>query len=207
MCRPYVLHTILFIKRAMYHFFFLQVFDNYAVTVMIGDDPYTLGLFDTAGAFSLFIYLQVWTHIEHRSGGLWPTSPSIISTNRRIPRLFQCNIAGFLWKRQREMVPWSAPSLSRCSLSHRWNTNRSSGRRSGYRQTCKAKTETSDGRARRTARPGAWSREVCWMFSADAEGLKERVRWGISHFFTSHTRWLMFPCTIGYRRCPWTSSR
>ncbi|KAG9320267.1 hypothetical protein KVV02_003924 [Mortierella alpina] len=25
------------------------VFDNYAVTVMIGDEPYTLGLFDTAG--------------------------------------------------------------------------------------------------------------------------------------------------------------
>ena len=25
------------------------VFDNYAVTVMIGGDPYTLGLFDTAG--------------------------------------------------------------------------------------------------------------------------------------------------------------
>ena len=30
----------------------LQVFDNYAVTVMIGEDPYTLGLFDTAGAWS-----------------------------------------------------------------------------------------------------------------------------------------------------------
>lgn len=27
----------------------MQVFDNYAVTVMIGDEPYTLGLFDTAG--------------------------------------------------------------------------------------------------------------------------------------------------------------
>ena len=26
-----------------------QVFDNYAVTVMIGGEPYTLGLFDTAG--------------------------------------------------------------------------------------------------------------------------------------------------------------
>jgi len=25
------------------------VFDNYAVTVMIGGEPYTLGLFDTAG--------------------------------------------------------------------------------------------------------------------------------------------------------------
>lgn len=31
-----------------------QVFDNYAVTVMIGDDPYTLGLFDTAGMPSTF---------------------------------------------------------------------------------------------------------------------------------------------------------
>lgn len=29
--------------------FFYQVFDNYAVTVMIGGEPYTLGLFDTAG--------------------------------------------------------------------------------------------------------------------------------------------------------------
>lgn len=28
---------------------FSQVFDNYAVTVMIGGEPYTLGLFDTAG--------------------------------------------------------------------------------------------------------------------------------------------------------------
>lgn len=28
---------------------FCQVFDNYAVTVMIGGEPYTLGLFDTAG--------------------------------------------------------------------------------------------------------------------------------------------------------------
>lgn len=27
----------------------MQVFDNYAVTVMIGGDPFTLGLFDTAG--------------------------------------------------------------------------------------------------------------------------------------------------------------
>ena len=33
----------------------IQVFDNYAVTVMIGEDPYTLGLFDTAGG-SFVIY-------------------------------------------------------------------------------------------------------------------------------------------------------
>ena len=29
--------------------FIPKVFDNYAVTVMIGGEPYTLGLFDTAG--------------------------------------------------------------------------------------------------------------------------------------------------------------
>lgn len=33
-----------------------QVFDNYAVTVMIGEDPYTLGLFDTAG--TCYSYLK-----------------------------------------------------------------------------------------------------------------------------------------------------
>lgn len=31
------------------------VFDNYAVTVMIGGEPYTLGLFDTAGMFICII--------------------------------------------------------------------------------------------------------------------------------------------------------
>lgn len=38
------------------HTFFacLQVFDNYAVTVMIGGEPYTLGLFDTAGTVTTF---------------------------------------------------------------------------------------------------------------------------------------------------------
>lgn len=42
----------------------LQVFDNYAVTVMIGGEPYTLGLFDTAGEnvnFSVFILTRnIW---------------------------------------------------------------------------------------------------------------------------------------------------
>lgn len=34
----------------------LKVFDNYAVTVMIGGEPYTLGLFDTAGKYLLFSF-------------------------------------------------------------------------------------------------------------------------------------------------------
>lgn len=33
------------------------VFDNYAVTVMIGGEPYTLGLFDTAGKYCHYILL------------------------------------------------------------------------------------------------------------------------------------------------------
>lgn len=35
--------------------FVLQVFDNYAVTVMIGGEPYTLGLFDTAGLYLILL--------------------------------------------------------------------------------------------------------------------------------------------------------
>lgn len=45
--------TLLFITDYMIYIItvciFCQVFDNYAVTVMIGGEPYTLGLFDTAG--------------------------------------------------------------------------------------------------------------------------------------------------------------
>jgi len=42
------------------------VFDNYAVTVMIGDDPYTLGLFDTAGecAFVYGLASGHWTPVH-----------------------------------------------------------------------------------------------------------------------------------------------
>ena len=53
----------------------LQVFDNYAVTVMIGGEPYTLGLFDTAGQEDYdrlrpLSYPQVTTHMYLR----WPLS-------------------------------------------------------------------------------------------------------------------------------------
>lgn len=36
-------------NQSFFFFFLNKVFDNYAVTVMIGGEPYTLGLFDTAG--------------------------------------------------------------------------------------------------------------------------------------------------------------
>lgn len=45
--------------RAVHFFFSSQVFDNYAVTVMIGGEPYTLGLFDTAGEIIFVDFLSV----------------------------------------------------------------------------------------------------------------------------------------------------
>ena len=44
----FVLCLVLFHTQPNFVVLF-QVFDNYAVTVMIGGEPYTLGLFDTAG--------------------------------------------------------------------------------------------------------------------------------------------------------------
>ncbi|MBN3320794.1 CDC42 protein, partial [Atractosteus spatula] len=47
------------------------VFDNYAVTVMIGGEPYTLGLFDTAD-FLVFLKqgLALWKRSVHSNGDL-----------------------------------------------------------------------------------------------------------------------------------------
>lgn len=42
------------IMSLSFYFNISKVFDNYAVTVMIGGEPYTLGLFDTAGAICSF---------------------------------------------------------------------------------------------------------------------------------------------------------
>ena len=44
------------------------VFDNYAVTVMIGGDPYTLGLFDTAGMIIYYIEFILLCSFEHILG-------------------------------------------------------------------------------------------------------------------------------------------
>lgn len=49
--RPPSLHVLGLLRRALVwrRRWCVQVFDNYAVTVMISGEPYTLGLFDTAG--------------------------------------------------------------------------------------------------------------------------------------------------------------
>ncbi len=47
--------TVLYLARSNFHYIWdwhlriRKVFDNYAVTVMVNAEPYTLGLFDTAG--------------------------------------------------------------------------------------------------------------------------------------------------------------
>lgn len=56
-----MLQYITFYHAANYLVFLpiLKVFDNYAVTVMIGGEPYTLGLFDTAGKYLLKYLINV----------------------------------------------------------------------------------------------------------------------------------------------------
>lgn len=96
-----------------------KVFDNYAVTVMIGGEPYTLGLFDTAGNMNV---LRISLHhlylcqskknrknflislvtVVFRSGGLWQAASSQLSTNRCVPRMFLCSLTFIIWKCQRE---------------------------------------------------------------------------------------------------------
>lgn len=48
----------------------MQVFDNYAVTVMIGGEPYTLGLFDTAGKLRMVTFRVMWTALNEDSSCL-----------------------------------------------------------------------------------------------------------------------------------------
>lgn len=66
------------------------VFDNYAVTVMIGGDPYTLGLFDTAGKTvrSFFIRLCLYISYVLRSGRLRSTKTIELSTDRCFSGVF-----------------------------------------------------------------------------------------------------------------------
>ena len=45
-----------------------KVFDYYAVTVMIGENPYTLVLFDTAGTRTIVLSCSYLTNWVHRPG-------------------------------------------------------------------------------------------------------------------------------------------
>lgn len=59
MFQPYVSTHLSFAKHDE-NWGLHQVFDNYAVTVMIGEDPYTLGLFDTAGVFLINLRILLY---------------------------------------------------------------------------------------------------------------------------------------------------
>lgn len=87
------------------------VFDNYAVTVMIGGDPYTLGLFDTAGKILPTLILEKVQSCKRslliffficRPGRLRQTTTIELSSNGCIScLLFRC-FAFVVWERERE---------------------------------------------------------------------------------------------------------
>lgn len=105
---------------------------------MIGGEPYTLGLFDTAGmstfcpslhfvifwvsVFCLWVflsfsdfpetYLGLFLFFSTRSGRLWPVTSSELSADRCLPGLFFCRLAVLLWKRQRKSASVRNPLSS-----------------------------------------------------------------------------------------------
>ncbi|KAG0726185.1 LINE-1 retrotransposable element ORF2 protein [Chionoecetes opilio] len=62
----------------------VRVFDNYAVTVMIGGEPYTLGLFDTAGSWYQRSELHRWTWYSNAGGVAKEIDHILVSTRWRI---------------------------------------------------------------------------------------------------------------------------
>lgn len=100
------------------------VFDNYAVTVMIGGDPYTLGLFDTAGEipsqilnyflrneceilslflFTMFNNLTLLSIVSFfRSGRLWQVTSFKLSSNWCLSCVFFGCVAIIIWKCKRK---------------------------------------------------------------------------------------------------------
>lgn len=102
--------------RDFCNLFVFQVFDNYAVTVMIGGEPYTLGLFDTAGnllsimcAITYFLPVN-WAdvcsnssvHCVPRPGGLWSVTTAQLPPDRCVFGLFLRSLSLLIWKCQRK---------------------------------------------------------------------------------------------------------
>lgn len=77
---------------------------------MIGDDPYTLGLFDTAGVFPSLdctfsaAFLIPLRHVN-RPRRLRSLASTFVSANRRLPGLLQRHLPRFVREREGEMVP------------------------------------------------------------------------------------------------------
>ena len=102
---------------------------------MIGDDPYTLGLFDTAGSSPPRLYIECQfsdPRYVNRSGRLRSLASAFIPANGRFPGLLQRYLPRLVREREGEMVPRSSASLSRSTLPRRWDTGGSEGRPTGH---------------------------------------------------------------------------
>lgn len=134
---------------------------------MIGDDPYTLGLFDTAGMLSQSLQQTNASEAKvividfYRSGGLRPTATALVPPDRRLPRLFLGDLARLVRERKGEVVPGSPPPLPRCSLPDCWNPGRSERRPGRHREALETETEADHNGAGRAIGKGAWCRQVC----------------------------------------------
>lgn len=112
-----------------------------------------------------------------RSRGLWSIETPFLSTNGCLSRVLLGHISSIIWKRQREMVPWSPSSLSRCPLFDCRHTSWSTRWSQCGRKTCSAKTTTNQLRRRWTIGTRIGCCQIRWVLCFDAKGIEECFRW------------------------------
>jgi hypothetical protein len=146
------------------------VFDNYAVTVMIGDDPYTLGLFDTAGQEDYdrlrpLSYPQTDVFLVCFS----VTSPASFENVKEkwFPEVRGVACRSHPWPMLRRAGP---PSLPRRPLPDRGDPSRLAGRPVGARKAAKAEAAARPIRGRRAARKRVGRCQVRRVLGTDTEG-------------------------------------
>merc|ERR1712037_708068 len=136
------------------------VFDNYAVTVMIGEEPYTLGLFDTAGQED-FDRLRPLSYPS--------TDVFLVCFSTVLPSSFE-NV-------KEKWAPTQTP-LPQDSFPPGWDSDRPEGGRANSGEAGKEQAEAvelGDGEA--TGRRGEGC-EVCRVLGPHTEGTQERLRRG-----------------------------
>lgn len=127
---------------------------------MIGDDPYTLGLFDTAGMSIGPANITTTARPDaasasftiSRSGGLRSIATALVPPDRRLPRLLFRDIACVFRERQGEVVPRGSPPLPWCALLDCRNSGRSKRRPGRHREALETEAEAPYNGTRREAR-------------------------------------------------------
>lgn len=148
-----------------------QVFDNYAVTVMIGGEPYTLGLFDTAGQEDYDrlrplsypqtdVFLVCYSVVSPSS--FENVKEKVCSWQQPFVSLWHTIYLSFA------VGTWDLPSLPENAVFAGRHSNRFKGRCSHHRETGEKQTKASHHGDGRKASEGIESCKIRGMLRAHA---------------------------------------